>query len=258
MPNVLHLSDLHFGYDKDATAKAQRVESLDLLVKELRKLSPDWKPDILVISGDVTWQGKLSGYKLLAEWLTKKLFPAIDLNAEQCVVCPGNHDIDRGSAICLLDRTRDSKRADDVLRPELLAKGFAVPLRAFVKFASKLGIPAPKLQGKGNYLVGVRELPGFRFLCVNSAWFCRDSDTDRGQLWLGLPQLQSMQLMDPDEYDTAPVTVAVLHHPQEWLANADCASYDNRPGAYIYLATRAHVILSGHMHGAIERVHALL
>ena len=71
-------------------------------------------------------------------------------------------------------------------------------------------------------------------------------------MWLGLPQLQSMQLMDPAEYDTAPVTVAVLHHPQEWLANADCVSYD-RPGSYCYLAARAHVILSGHTHGAIEQ-----
>ena len=30
MPNLLHLSDLHFGYDQDATARAQRTDSLDL------------------------------------------------------------------------------------------------------------------------------------------------------------------------------------------------------------------------------------
>lgn len=68
MVNLLHLSDLHFGYDKDATAKAQRSESLDLLVKEVRKVGADWKPHILVISGNLTWQGKASGYGELAEW----------------------------------------------------------------------------------------------------------------------------------------------------------------------------------------------
>src|ERR1035441_5492578 len=253
MPNLLHLSDLHFGYDKDATARAQRTESLDLLVKEVRKLAADWKPHILVISGDLTWRGRASGYPELAEWLRKKLFPATALTAADCVICPGNHDIDRDAAFCLDARTQDAKRADELLRPERLAKGFAAPFEAFVKFAEDFGIPAPVLHGQPNHLAGVRELHGLRFLCANSAWFCRDSDTDRGQLWLGLPQLQSMQLMDADEYDTAPVTVAVLHHPQEWLANADCVSYDNRPGAYGYLAARAHVILSGHTHGAIEQ-----
>src|ERR1039458_2850215 len=210
MPNLLHLTDLHFGCDKDATAQAQRTQALDLLVKLVGGLVADWRPDILVISGDLTWQGKASGYLQLAEWLTKKLFPATGLTAADCVICPGNHDIDQDAAFCLLDRTQDAQRADDLPRPERLAKGFAAPFEAFVKFAADFGIPAPALHGKPNHLAGVRELHGLRFLCANSAWFCRDSNSDRGQLWLGLPQLQSMQLMDPEEYDTAPVTVALL------------------------------------------------
>jgi 3',5'-cyclic AMP phosphodiesterase CpdA len=76
MPNLHHLSDLHFGYDQDDTAWAQRTGSLDLLVKQVGELPKDWKPGILVISGDLTWQGRASGYGELAEWLTKKLFPA--------------------------------------------------------------------------------------------------------------------------------------------------------------------------------------
>ena len=47
MPNILYLSDLHFGYDKDATARDLRAESLDLLVKQLKTLDTDWKPGIL-------------------------------------------------------------------------------------------------------------------------------------------------------------------------------------------------------------------
>lgn len=237
---------------KMPTARAQRTESLDLLVRDIRKLKADWKPDILVISGDLTWQGRASGYTELAAWLKEKLLPVTGLTAADCVICAGNHDIDREAAFCLDARTQDAKRADELLRPERLGRGFAAPFANFVKFAADFGIPAPVLHGQPSYLAGVRELHGLRFVCANSAWFCRDSNTDRGQLWLGLPQLQSMQLMDPDEYDAAPVTVAVLHHPQGWLANADCVSYD-RPGAYRYLAARAHVILSGHTHGAIEQ-----
>src|ERR1017187_4560911 len=136
MPNLLHLSDLHFGYDQDDTARAQRTESLDLLVKEIGKLQAGWKPGILVISGDLTWQGRACGYTELAEWLTKKLFPATGLSAADLVVCPGNHDIDRDAAFSLLDRTLDPKRADELLRPERLSRGFAAPFAAFVKFAA--------------------------------------------------------------------------------------------------------------------------
>src|ERR1017187_1869420 len=113
MPNLLHLSDLHFG-DKDATARAQRTESLDLLVKEVRKLTADWKPHILVISGDLTWQGRAPGYPELAEWLREKVFPATALTAADCVICPGNHDIDRNIARFLYARTQDPKVASNV------------------------------------------------------------------------------------------------------------------------------------------------
>ena len=252
MINLLHLSDLHFGYDQDDTARAQRALALDALVKELSRLEAEWRPQILVISGDLTWQGKPAGYTELGEWLTKKLFPATGLTAAGCVVCPGNHDLDRNAAIALLDWTGDPKKADQVLRPEWLAGGFARPFEAFVKFAELFGIPAPRLHDAPNYLAGVRELHGIHFVCANSAWFCRD-DKDRGELWLGLPQLQSMLPMDPDDYDKAPITVAVLHHPQEWLANPEYNAYGDRRNTYGYLAERSHAILSGHTHGAIER-----
>jgi len=44
MINLLHLSDLHFGYDKDATARAQRCQALDLMVAELGRLDATWWP----------------------------------------------------------------------------------------------------------------------------------------------------------------------------------------------------------------------
>jgi len=65
--NLLHLSDLHFGYDGDSTARAQRELALDALVRELQSLEAAWRPQILVISGDLTWQGKPGGYTELRE-----------------------------------------------------------------------------------------------------------------------------------------------------------------------------------------------
>jgi len=161
----IHLSDLHFGYDKDETARRQRQGSLDLLVNLVGALPKEWKPDILVISGDLTYQGRPAGYPELVDWLTKKLFPATGLTPADCVICPGNHDIDREAAFHLPDRA-DAARADALLRPERLAKGLAPPFDAFVKFATDLGIPPPMLHGHPNYLTGVRELKALRFICL--------------------------------------------------------------------------------------------
>src|SRR6266852_3039063 len=121
MINLLHLSDLHFGYDRDKTASSQRAGALGLLLKTLRGLERDWKPQVIIISGDLSWQGKRAGYTELSEWLTTKLFPITGLTAADCIACPGNHDLDRDAAFSLLKRTQDPDEADGVLRPERLA-----------------------------------------------------------------------------------------------------------------------------------------
>lgn len=73
----MHLSDLHFGYDKDATARAQRAQALDLLVTELCRLEARWRPQILVISGDLTWKGRPPGTPNLMNGSRISLFPVL-------------------------------------------------------------------------------------------------------------------------------------------------------------------------------------
>ncbi len=253
MINLLHLSDLHFGFDRDQTAMDQRAACLDLLVKELTNLTADWKPHVLVISGDLSWQGKPEGYTELAKWLRNKLLPATALKPADCIICPGNHDLDQKVAGSLLGQTQNSADPDRVLHPDRLDDGFVRPFVSFVKFATTFRIPAPHLRQKPNHLAGIRRLHGIQFVTLNTAWFCRDSKTDRGNLWLGLPQLKSLLPPDAEDYDQLPLTVAVLHHPPEWFAIAELNAYDNRPSTYEYLAARSHVILSGHTHGALKR-----
>ena len=255
--NILHLSDLHFGWDGDATGRADRAEVLNGLIKVVGKLGP---LHILVISGDLTCKGRQQGYTELKEWLPK-LLKAAKLNKKDCVICPGNHDIDRAEVAKLTAKITDVKSADTLLRPEKLtdskkriAGGYARPFHRFQAFATEFGIIPVTLGAAKNYLAGVRSVTKLklRFICVNSAWFCGSSPpTDKGKLWLGLPQLIGMQL-DPDEYDSGPVTIALVHHPDTWLAEEDSTSYPTRTSAYSYLADRAHLILSGHTHGSVR------
>ena len=91
------------------------------------------------------------------------------------------------------------------------------------------------------------------FVALNSAWFCR-GDEDRRKLWLGKPLLEKMaanrQLIHPDNYDEdeSPITLALFHHPHEWLNETEYNTYGNRQNSLEYLAERSHVILNGHVH----------
>ncbi len=239
--NLLHLSDLHFGYNRTNLGKKQRAEALDLLIAALPKLAYH----VLAISGDLTWQGQSAGYTDLKQWLETKLFPATGLTAADCVFCPGNHDIDRKVTKHWIRRTRDPKEADELLTPDEFH--FAPAFQAFVDFAKELKAPQPQ----PTYLSGVHRHRGLHFICLNSAWFCKDN-SDSGNLWLGLPHLQSFPLSKETDYDQAPITIALVHHPQDWFHDAEKNSYGDRPSTYRYLAARCHLILSGHTHGAVE------
>ena len=56
----------------------------------------------------------------MANWLSGKLFKATGLKTADCVICAGNHDIDRKAASVLEKRTGDPGRAEELLNPELL------------------------------------------------------------------------------------------------------------------------------------------
>ena len=241
--NLLHLSDLHFGCDRTGLAHRQREQALDLLIDAL----PKEPYHALLISGDLTWQGKKEGYDELRTWLETKLFPRTGLSPSHCVFCPGNHDIDRKATKHWVKHTASAQEADELLDPS--EPGFAPAFQNFIDFARDFGVPEPQ----PGYLSGIRELHGLRFVALNSAWFCRDSQTDKGNLWLGLPHLQSLLPHDTAKYDDEPLTIALVHHPDSWLNDADTNAYGIRPPAYRYLADRAHLILSGHTHGAVER-----
>ena len=93
--NVLHLSDLHFGFESreiSPTASAQRENALKALQGTLNKLENEWKPNIVVISGDIGWKGHENDYKDAKRWL-KSLLNSLDLTVNDLVLSAGNHDI---------------------------------------------------------------------------------------------------------------------------------------------------------------------
>ena len=54
---LLHLTDLHFGWDRDTVQAAERQLVLDRLIDSLAALRDDWRPDVVCVGGDVGWKG---------------------------------------------------------------------------------------------------------------------------------------------------------------------------------------------------------
>jgi len=134
---VLHLTDLHFGWDKDTSKLAERKIVLDSLIDELAYLHCDWKPTIVCVTGDIGWHGSAQDYVEAEAWL-KKLLDRIGLTFADVLVCAGNHDIDQNQS-STLSRPRDHAEADQVLRVPI-ARHYLDGFSEFTTFCKRVGV----------------------------------------------------------------------------------------------------------------------
>lgn len=74
MSVVLHISDTHFGTERDFAQRA-----LSALVGELQ-------PELLIVSGDITQRATAAQFAAARRWLDQLAVP-------HCLLLPGNHDI---------------------------------------------------------------------------------------------------------------------------------------------------------------------
>jgi len=255
--NILHLSDLHFGYesasDSQPTPQAQRLNTLNSLIDTLKRFETAWKPDIIAITGDIGWKGVEENYTIAGPWL-KKLLKTLDLTPSELIMCAGNHDLDRQKTYSMAPPS-SAKQADEWLHIEHLDNLVRL-FNGYIQFNKKIGVVPLTINDQSSFLVGQRRIKKINFVVLNTAWFCR-GDNDQNNLWLGLPQLEVLNahglLVNPDNYDDAPVTIALFHHPYAWLNEDEWRTGDNRPPAFRFLAERCHLMLCGHTHGALEK-----
>lgn len=213
----------------------------------LAGLPTEWKPTIVCLSGDIGWYGSEADYKLAKSWLDE-LLDCCGLDYSRVLVAAGNHDIifDRASYSSPPSNWAD---ADQFLRLPI-APMYKDAFENYTQFCAQAGISPMRLHGEDSWLVGERLVDDIRFVTVNSSWFCRKGD-DRGKLWMGLPQLRDLEAQGQlgfIEDPSTPLTVALVHHPADWLHESERLTYDGRPNTRDFLAKRSHITLTGHTH----------
>src|SRR6266540_3046043 len=176
---ILHLSDLHFGWDGDDFLKiAQRTVALREMLRVISALEDSWRPNVLCITGDIGWRGKQEDYALAKTWINE-LLATLRFGSEALFLCPGNHDSDRNFALSNV-RPADRTDAERVLKSPL-AEQYTRPFASFATFCREIGVPAYRVGELDSYLVGSRLFSGLNFVCLNSAWFSQGDD-DKGRL----------------------------------------------------------------------------
>ncbi len=250
MSIILHLSDLHFGFDGNATKKAQRQLCLDGLLDSLRD-DRCWKPDYILISGDLGMRGAAQDYKLAGEWL-KQLLNVCGLKPDKMQICAGNHDSNRNAAE-RIPYPADSKAADKALAPPIAKIFNQQSFTDFTQFCADFGLPLLTIGAEQNRLAGICEWDDLRVLVMNSAWYAQGNN-DKDNLWLGLPQLQVLAAQNglADCKTRVKLTVGMLHHPFDWLHEQE-TNPRGRVDIDDFVASRCHLILSGHTHGKIKK-----
>jgi formylglycine-generating enzyme required for sulfatase activity/energy-coupling factor transporter ATP-binding protein EcfA2 len=241
---LLHLSDLHIRDDAE-----QKTDCSMVLDPLLERLEADYKkglqPELVLISGDIAFQGIKAEYELALPFL-KDVLKVLGLDEDRLYLVPGNHDVQRKAyrprdiPAYETNREINEELSDDGYRADLL-KGmrdyFAFIREHFPHMKSGHGDLAPfvnRVKSKSGQYIGL--------VGLNSAWMHRTpkpGEDDKGRLAIGQYQIKSAFEELAGMGGTA-ATVALFHHPLSWLAPMDrqvCEKYLNRT-----------IALAGHLH----------
>lgn len=257
-PVILHISDLHFSQADDLDDKKHRATLFKRLVDVVASQEFGWQPSIVCVSGDIGGrkEGGAPDYEAARKWLIK-LLDGLGISTERLVLCPGNHDADRQVVSNRLKELEEEVEDKDkpTFREAMFRNGIPNALRpAFSEyevFCDRLGVPRADFDETPEYLSGTRKIGDITFLILNSAWFTSSND-DRGKLQLGLELVRIPSLPNVHDGREHPITVAVFHHPLDFLCEDDNHTRSERPSTTACLSDICHMILTGHSHGIPE------
>lgn len=201
LATILHLSDLHFGADH-AFASDPSATLIATIADDLADTG--LAPDCVVVSGDLTTHGDISGLATAARSLLA-LQRRHRLHVDDFVIVPGNHDIDF-KALAKLPKRADAetKRATAFAHYESFWKSFygrRRPDKWYTRYWTNGHV----------FLLGLNS-------CL------RESPEHRGMGLVELEQLRMAARRSASLWSRCQIRIAALHHhlvPVTWTNDRD-------------------------------------
>jgi predicted phosphodiesterase len=181
--NILHLSDIHYYVNSENNNLNEITPGLVEAIKSVTK-NPDKKVNVLIVSGDFTFNAEKKSYDNLfsnfCEFLNNN-----DIFAEdsRLIVCPGNHDFENDKILDYVKNINKECKSDKLTYEELCKnllkekKFFENYIEFIIKLKNELNknnynIKLPDYEKNYSYLYGkvVLEQYKIRFYILNSAW----------------------------------------------------------------------------------------
>lgn len=236
----MHLSDIHFGQEKDGGTDTVNADAKMRLIEDARVqvCKPGYTVNGVIVTGDIAFSGQEHQYAMAAQWLAQ-LTDAIGCDRTDVQMIPGNHDIDRKRITNTIDSVLFSIRegGDLWLDRHLDNPGDCAAL--YGRFDTYKGFALDyrcELDLNGSISMGARLdlAPGraIRFVRLNSALIC-SGHPEEGKLILGARQ-RTLPI------DLGVENIVLSHHP--------LSSFQDSEKARGYLRGRARVFISGHEH----------
>ncbi len=232
----LHVSDFHLSngapYDQEVILRA--------LVESVKRFREEGHiPDLIFATGDIAQNGKAKEYDSATKFFDT-LLDAAGLNRDRLFVIPGNHDVDRREGEFLARSISSEASADRYFSPD---KSFPHLTHKFQPFS----------EWYNDYFNTIRSYPtnttcspveiltinGSRLavLPLNSALFCIGDD-DHQKLFIGRRCLDEAK----KHLAAADLTIALMHHPLDWLSPLEQANIEDT------LEASVDLLLQGHFH----------
>jgi len=244
---ILHLSDLHFtasGISQDVV-----ISSLSRKIEDLCK--EEAKPNIIVLTGDIAFSGKVEEYAKAKEFIDK-IAQFCSIGVEGIFIIPGNHDVDRSKIEkkffnWFYKFTREEELNDVLTTPQAMEviKGGT---KAYFEFIKQYMSGKTSIGDLGEYVSSVpfgQNGLSIKIIGLNSALFCGYDGDDQKRLALGLSQVNACNEKVDSNKD---IIISCVHHP------FDCFHNCEEPTLSL-LERISDIILSGHVHKAYNSAH---
>ncbi|HLL30113.1 MAG TPA: metallophosphoesterase [Allosphingosinicella sp.] len=237
---ILHVSDVHFGAHDDQGAQQPITHALvEAVQKEL------WVPDLCVFSGDLAYSAQPEEFERGAEWLVE----LARLSSNRLFIVPGNHDVRRRTDPDFLRDARSDRNKYWHHRNTLAeSHEHLKPFKDWhAKLAERSGIEVLSDWSNpfGNATSLVLDGMRFNFIGLNTAAVSCD-DEDKDKLIIDLTRLHELLATHGGTDDC---TIAVGHHPVEWLADWNAEEVST----ILKRKTGANLYLHGHQHETSAR-----
>lgn len=234
----LHVSDFHFPA---STTHEQDVVQKALLDAAQRFHKQNHRPDLIFVTGDIANSGQSAEYDRATAYFDK-LLRIHGLDRSRLFVVPGNHDVDQNAGK-YLQRTLDTLTNANSFFDHAHSSDYFRKFTAFrTWYENYFGATARLFPMHTTCTPSIKltiNNQELQILSINSALFSQDK-YDAGKLWI-IPKCLRDAFAALDESPGA-VRIALLHHPFDWLHDAERAQIES------LLQQHVHIVLRGHMH----------